>query len=109
VFSACASRGGSAQAATESATKAVYDDNASAVTQNFDDSLKSQVTRSEIGLMSDQMHRLGDYKGLRFVSSDAARDEYTYRATFSKGSLPIVVRLDADGRFAAYRMLVPAR
>ena len=101
--------GGSAgvQGAADNTTKAVYDDDMDGVTQNFDDALKAQVTRSEVGLMSDQMHQLGDYEGLTFVSSDPNKSEYTYRATFTKGSRPVIVRLDTDGRFSAYRFLVP--
>ena len=98
---------GSAQSAADSTTKSVYDDDVPGVTQNFDDTLKAQVTRSEVGIMSDQMHQLGDYKGLKFVNSDPNKNEYTYRADFSKGSGNVVVRLDSDGRFAAYRFLVP--
>jgi len=98
---------GSAQGAADNTTKAVYNDDVGGVTQNFDDSLKTQVTRSEVGIMSDQMHQLGDYKGLTFVSSDPNKNEYTYRADFSKGSGNVVVRLDSDGHFAAYRFLVP--
>ena len=95
------------QSETDSATKAVYNDDMSGVTQNFDDALKAQVTRSEVGLMSDQMHQLGDYQGLTFVSSDPNKSEYTYHANFTKGSRPVIVRVDTDGRFAAYRFLVP--
>ncbi len=98
---------GSAQATADRTTKAVYDNDVDAVTQNFDDALRAQVTRSEVGLMSDQMHALGDYNGLTFVSSDPAKNEYTYRANFSKGSRSVILRLDTDGKTAAYRFLVP--
>jgi hypothetical protein len=108
VFAGCASSGaGSAQSSADSTTKSVYNDDVAGVTQNFDDGLKAQVTRSEVGIMSDQMHQLGDYKGLTFVNSDPNKNEYTYRADFTKGSGNVVVRLDSDGRFAAYRFLVP--
>jgi Protein of unknown function (DUF3887) len=98
---------GQAQAAADSTTKAVYNDDAGAVTQNFDDQLKNQVTRSEVGILSDQMHKLGDYKGLTYVSNDPAKNEYTYRADFSKGSMNVVLKLDADGKIAAYRVFEP--
>jgi hypothetical protein len=106
-LAACAGNGaGGAQSAADGTTKAVYNDDVAGVTQNFNDSLKSQVTRSEVGIMSDQMHQLGDYKGLTFVSSDPNKNEYTYRADFTKGTGNVVVRLDSDGRFAAYRFLL---
>lgn len=107
-LAACAGNNtGQAQTAAESTTKAVYNDDADAVTQNFDDTLKSQVTRSEVGILSDQMHKLGDYKGLTYVSNDPAKNEYTYRADFTKGSMNVVLKLDPDGKIAAYRVFAP--
>jgi hypothetical protein len=106
-LAACGGTGGGVQASADRTTKAAYDDNVEGVTQNFDEALKTQVTRSEVGIMSDQMHQLGDYHGLTFVNSDPNKNEYTYRADFTRGHANVVVRLDADGRFAAYRFLVP--
>jgi hypothetical protein len=108
-LAACAAgnSGGQAQSAADATTKAVYNDDADGVTQNFDDNLKAQVTRSEVGILSDQMHKLGDYKGLTYVSTDPAKNEYTYRADFSKGSMNVVLKLDADGKVAAYRVFAP--
>lgn len=108
-LAACAGNGaGQAQAAADATTKAVYNDDANAVTQNFDDTLKTQVTRSEVGILSDQMHRYGDYKGLTYVSTDPSKNEYTYRADFTKGSMNVVLKLDPDGKTAAYRVFEPA-
>jgi hypothetical protein len=98
---------GQAQAAADSTTKAVYNDDANAVTQNFDDALKTQVTRSEVGILSDQMHKYGDYKGVTYVSNDPGKNEYTYRADFTKGSMNVVLKLDTDGKIAAYRVFAP--
>ena len=98
---------GGAQGAADTTTKAVYNDDSAAVTQNFDDALKNQVTRSEVGILSDQMHKLGDYQGLAYVSTDNAKNEYTYRANFTKGTMNVVVRMDSDGKFAAYRVFAP--
>jgi hypothetical protein len=107
-LAACAGNStGQAQAAADSTTKAVYTDDADAVTQNFDDTLKAQVTRSEVGILSDQMHKFGDYKGLTYVSNDPAKNEYTYRANFTKGSMNVVLKLDPDGKIAAYRVFAP--
>ena len=109
-LAACGGNPGSgAQSSADSTTKAVYNDNIDGVTQNFDDTLKSQVTRSEVGILSDQMHKLGDYQGLTYVSNDPNKNEYTYRAGFSKGTMNVVVRLDPDGKFAAYRVFAPAQ
>lgn len=95
------------QGSVDAATKAVYNDDPANVSQNFDDTLKSQVTRSEVGILSDQMHKYGDYQGVTFLTSDPNKNEYTYRATFAKGTMNVVVRLDPDGKFAAYRVFEP--
>jgi hypothetical protein len=42
------------------------------------------------------------------VSNDPAKNEYTYRANFSKGSMNVVLRLDQNGEIAAYRVLAPS-
>jgi outer membrane lipopolysaccharide assembly protein LptE/RlpB len=98
---------GQAQQAADATTRAVYNDDANAVTQNFDDTLKTQVTRSEVGILSDQMHKYGDYQGLTYVSDDPAKNEYTYHAKFTKGSMNVILKLDADGKIAAYRVFEP--
>ena len=96
--------GGVAASTADGITKAVYANDAEAVTSNFDAQLKTQVSRAEVGALSDTMHGLGSYKGLTFVSSDPAKNEYTYRADFDKGAMNVVVRMDADGKVAAYRL-----
>jgi hypothetical protein len=100
--------GGQAQNLADTTTKAVYNDDPNGVTAHFDDQLKTQVTRTEVGILSDQMHKQGDYQGLVFVSNDPAKNEYTYRANFSKGSMNVVLRLDQNGEIAAYRVLAPS-
>jgi hypothetical protein len=92
------------QSAANSVTRAVFENNVAAVTSYFDDALRPQVTRASVGVLSDKMHSLGTYKGLTLVATDATRREYTYRANFSRGTLNVVVRVDPDGRLAAYRV-----
>ncbi len=108
-LAACAGgKGGGVQGTVDGATKAVYNDDVNALTQNFDDGLKAQVTRTEVGILSDQMHKLGDYRGLTFVNNNPRKNEYTYRAAFAGGSMNVVVRLDPDGKFSAYRVFESA-
>lgn len=107
-LAACGGGGGQAQNLADTTTKAVYNDDPGAVTAHFDDQLKPQVTRTEVGILSDQMHKQGDYQGLSLLSSDPNKNEYTYRANFSKGSMNVVLRLDQNGEIAAYRVLAPA-
>jgi hypothetical protein len=109
-LAACGGGGGTGQAQSlaDTTTKAVYNDDPNGVVAHFDDQLKPQVTRSEVGILSDQMHKQGDYQGVSFVSSDPNKNEYTYRANFSKGSMNVILRLDQNGDIAAYRVLTPA-
>jgi hypothetical protein len=100
--------GGSAASTADSVTKAVYDNNIDDVTSNFDDQLKTQVSRGEVGVLSDKMHALGAYKGLTFTNGDPAKNEFTYRADFERGSMNVVVRVDQDGKLGACRVFTPS-
>jgi methionine-rich copper-binding protein CopC len=91
-------------ASANSVTRAVYADNPAAVTPYFDDALRPQISRAGVGVISDKMHALGTYNGLTLLGGDATKREYTYRASFSKGTMNVVIRLDQDGRLAAYRV-----
>lgn len=109
-LAACGGGGsGQAQSLADSTTKAVYNDDPGGVTAHFDDQLKPQVTRTEVGILSDQMHKQGDYQGVSLLSNDPNKNEYTYRANFSKGSMNVVLRLDQNGEIAAYRVLAPSQ
>ena len=86
-------------------TRAVYNGDREGVIANFDDSLKTQVTREEIGAISDYMHGLGTYKGLHAADSNAEAGRYDYDATFDHGDMLVQIRLDPTGRLAAYRVV----
>jgi len=103
-LASCGSPAADAQNRADGVTKAVYNDDGAAVTQDFDSALKQKVSRAQVGLLSDKLHKLGDYKGLTYVSNDGLKNEYTYRANFSGGSAPVIVRFDSDGKIAAYRI-----
>lgn len=88
----------------DSVTSNVYNNDMDGVTAHFDDSLKKDVSRGDLGTLSDKMHELGSYKRLSFVSADTAKSEYTYRADFDRGSMNVIVRVDPDGKLSAYRL-----
>lgn len=100
----CSNPAGAAQSTTDSVTKSVFSNDVAGVDSNFDTALQAQVNRAQVGILSDKMHALGDYKGLTFVSSDPTKNEYTYRADFDHGMMNVVVRLDTDGKLSAYRV-----
>jgi len=95
---------GAAARAADSVTKDVYNNDAQSVASQLDGPLQSQVSRGEVGMLSDKMHALGAYKGLTYIAGDPAKNEYTYRANFDKGTLNVVVRIDSDGKLGAYRV-----
>lgn len=111
----CSNRGtgdvtvGSAQSTADGITKAAYNDDYAGVSANFDETVKRQIGRAEVGVMSDKMHKLGDYKGLTLLSNDAARNEFIYRAAFTRGTMNLGLRLDPDGKVAAYRIFLAER
>jgi hypothetical protein len=92
------------QADANAVTRAIYDDDVTGVSSHLDSTLQPQLTRAGVGLISDKMHALGNYTGLTFLARDATKNEYTYQANFAKGKMNVIVRLDADGKFAAYRV-----
>jgi hypothetical protein len=89
---------------TEDTTRAVYAGDRDAAVANFDDTLKGQVTRAQVGAMSDAMHMLGAYHGVRLLQSNADAGRYDYEADFDKGKMLVMVRVDPSGRLGAYRI-----
>ncbi|HEX8806334.1 MAG TPA: hypothetical protein VF741_05255 [Candidatus Aquilonibacter sp.] len=102
IITACAHN--DPQSTANAVTRAVFENNQSAVTAYFDDALRPQVTRASVGVLSDKMHALGSYNGLTLIATDTSKHEYTYRANFTKGTMNVIVRVDPDGRLAAYRV-----
>ncbi len=101
-LTACA--GHDPQSTASDVTRAVYNNDLTAVTARVDRALLPQVSRASVGTISDKMHALGSYNGLTPIASDPVKNEYTYRASFAKGSMNVVIRLDSDGKLAAYRV-----
>lgn len=92
------------QQSADATTRAVYDLNLDALSASFDTSLKPQLTRTSVGLLSDKMHALGAYRGLTPLSSDPDKGRYTYTAKFDKGTMTVSMRLDPDRKIGAYRV-----
>jgi len=104
-LAACGGGNGAAQATADTITKAVIANDVGTVQNNLEDSLKPTVTRASVGALSDAMQKLGTYEGLTLLSSDAAKNEYTYRADFTGGHMNVVVKLDSDGKAGAYKAI----
>jgi hypothetical protein len=88
--------------------QAIYNNDLSSATANFDDTLKDQATRAQVATISDKMHALGDFQGLTEVKHDDDARRYWYDAKFSNGDMTVEMRLHADGKIAAYRIVPQA-
>lgn len=93
------------QALADDTTQGVYNADLDRTTAHFDDTLKAQVTRASIGDLSDKMHALGTYHGLKAVSSDPDKGRYDYDAAFDKGTMRVELRLDPNQKIGAYRVV----
>ena len=101
-LSACG--GPSPQKLADDTTRAIYARDQSSTVANFDDQLKPQVTRAQVGAISDAMHMLGDYKGLQMLDHDGNSGRYDFVANFDKGTMLVMLRMDTNGRIGAYRV-----
>jgi hypothetical protein len=88
----------------DDATKAVYNDDMAGLTANMNAALVPTVTRAQLGDLADKMHAMGNYGGLTPSGSDTLKSEYDFKAKFDKGTWTVMLRLDGDGKIAAYRV-----
>ena len=103
-FAAACSNGGDPQATADKLTRAVYANDLDTMVANFDDQTKKDVSRGELGEISDMMHGMGDYKSLTQRSANADSGRYEFDAAFTKGSMLVQLRIDPSGKIGAYRV-----
>jgi major membrane immunogen (membrane-anchored lipoprotein) len=101
---ACGHHDADPQTLADETTRAVYNVDYDATIAHFDDALKAQVTRGTLGQISDEMHALGTYHGLKPVNSDPDKGRYDFQAAFDKGTLLVQLRVDPDQKIGAYRV-----
>lgn len=101
----CAHHDANPQVMADETTRGVYDADYGRTTEHFDAALKLQVTRATIGQLSDQMHALGAYRGLKPATSDPDKGRYDYEAAFDKGTMLVELRLDPTQKIGAYRVV----
>lgn len=107
LLAGCAQMGhsGDPQSVANNVAQALYNNDYNGAIANFDDSLKTQATRTQVAMVSDKMHALGDYQGLTLTKSDEDTRRYWFDAKFSKGDMIVELRLHANGQVAAYRLI----
>lgn len=104
---ACGGGASSPQGVVSDTTAAVYNDDLNAMQSHFDSALQKQVTLDGVSSLSQKLHMFGAYKGLSQVAADPTGGRYDYTASFDHGTMTVHVRMDQDGRIAAYRIDVP--
>ncbi|MDQ6766600.1 MAG: hypothetical protein M3Z41_02190 [Candidatus Eremiobacteraeota bacterium] len=102
---AACSNAGSEQKIADTVTRAVYNNDMAGVTSNFDSALAPQVTRASLGVLSDTMHKMGNFQGLTETATDLPAHRYVFDAKFDRGDMTVQMRLDPDGKVAAYKVL----
>ena len=106
-LAACSGGATSPEKAINDTTEAVYNDDLNAMQSHFDDALRKQVTIDGVGTLSQKLHTFGAYKGLTQTASDPNGGRYDYEGAFDNATMAVHVRVDSDGRIAAYRIDVP--
>ena len=91
----------------DATTRAVYDNNYDGVTENFTSTLSTEVTRAQLGQLSDLMHAKGDYKGIAETGTEPD-GAYDFQAKFSNGNLMVKMKLDGSGKITGYRVIPAA-
>jgi hypothetical protein len=108
ILALAACGGGSPQqTATDDTTKAVYNDDLNAMQSHFDAALQKQITIDGVNSLSQKLHTFGAYKGVTQIAADANAGRYDYNASFDNTTMTVHVRVDQDGKIAAYRIDVP--
>jgi hypothetical protein len=102
--SALWSCGSHEQKLADATTRAIYDNNIGAVTDSMTPALRQQVTREQVGAISDIMHAHGTYNGLTETGTEPD-GAYDFRADFSKGNFIVKMRLDGSDKIAGYRVI----
>jgi hypothetical protein len=106
-LAACGGGATSPQKVTNDTTAAVYNDDLNAMQSHFDEALQKQVTIDGVATLSKRLHAFGAYKGLTQTAADDTGGRYDYNATFDNATMAVHIRIDPDGRIAAYRIDVP--
>jgi ABC-type glycerol-3-phosphate transport system substrate-binding protein len=106
-LAACGGDATSPQKVTNDVTAAVYNDDLNAMQSHFDAALQKQVTIDGVATLSQKLHTFGAYKGITQTAADATGGRYDYNAAFDNATMAVHIRVDSDGRIAAYRIDVP--
>ncbi|GAC1303589.1 MAG: hypothetical protein NVSMB19_13690 [Vulcanimicrobiaceae bacterium] len=106
-LTACSSTpgSGSPQQLADTVTRAVYRNDLDTTIGTFDEATKRDITRAQLGELSDRMHALGELKSIVQRNGNADTGRYEFDASFTGGMMLVQIRIDRSGRIAAYRVI----
>ena len=104
-LTACSSGSGSPQQLAEKITRAVYANDLDTTIATFDDQTKRDISRSQLGDLSDRMHALGALKSIVARDANADSGRYEFDAAFTGGMMLVQMRIDPSGKVGAYRVV----
>lgn len=96
--------GGTPQQVAERVTRAVYANDLNTTIGAFDDTMQRNVTRAQLGDLSDRMHELGAFTSIVQRSGTADTGRYEFDASFTGGMMLVQMRIDPGGKIGAYRV-----
>jgi len=99
---------GTAQQLAERVTRAVYANDLDTTLGTFDEATKRDITRAELGALSDRMHAVGAFKSLVQRDGNPDTGRYEFDASFSGGMMLLQMRIDPSGKVGAYRLVPEA-
>lgn len=102
---ACSNGSGSPQQLAEKITRAVYANDLDTTVATFDDETKRDISRSQLGDLSDRMHALGALKSIVPRDANADSGRYEFDAAFTGGMMLVQMRIDPSGKVGAYRVV----
>ncbi len=90
-------------------TRAIVANDMRPVEKDFNALARPQLeNRARVGQLSDELNGLGSFKRTRELKvGNEAADVHTLNAEFAKGNWQIQMRIDADGKIAAFRIHPP--
>lgn len=105
LLTACSSATSQPQQLAEKITRAVYANDLDTTVAAFDEQTKRDVSRSQLGDLSDRMHALGALKSIVARDGNADSGRYEFDASFTGGMMLVQMRIDPSGKVGAYRVI----
>ncbi len=106
-FAGCSNQNATStpQQLADKVTRAVYSNDLDTTLGTFDEATKRDITRAQLGDLSDRMHALGALKSIVQRNGNADTGRYEFDASFTGGMMLVQMRIDPSGKVGAYRLI----